>query len=74
MPQGLVAAPVDLDIVPGPPLREDNLGALEVDFDAQQLTRLEQASAVDLGFPHEFLNRPMTQNVTFGDLTVQGRG
>ena len=52
---------------------EDNLGALEVEFDAGQLARLEQASAVDLGFPHEFLARPMTQSVTFGDLKIEGR-
>ncbi|MEV6430570.1 aldo/keto reductase [Nocardia sp. NPDC051463] len=52
---------------------EDNLGALEVEFDAAQVARLEQASAIDLGFPHEFLARPMSQSVTFGDLKVQER-
>ncbi|WP_406237186.1 aldo/keto reductase [Nocardia sp. NBC_01009] len=52
---------------------EDNLGALDVEFDAAQVARLEQASAIDLGFPHEFLARPMTQSVTFGDLKVQER-
>ncbi|MFQ6396747.1 aldo/keto reductase [Nocardia sp. KC 131] len=52
---------------------EDNLGALDVEFDVEQVARLEQASAIDLGFPHEFLARPMTQSVTFGDLKVQGR-
>ncbi|MGV9679677.1 aldo/keto reductase [Nocardia sp. NPDC003482] len=52
---------------------EDNLGALEVEFDAAQVDRLERASAVELGFPHEFLNRAMTRSVTFGDLTVEAR-
>ncbi|MFQ6327431.1 MULTISPECIES: aldo/keto reductase [unclassified Nocardia] len=52
---------------------EDNLGALDVEFDPAQVARLEQASAIDLGFPHEFLARPMTQSVTFGDLKVQER-
>ncbi|MEV0294087.1 hypothetical protein [Nocardia sp. NPDC050710] len=51
---------------------EDNLGALEVSFDAAQLARLDQASAVDLGFPHDFLARLMTRSVTFGDLKVEG--
>lgn len=51
---------------------EDNLGALSVEFDAAQLARLEQASAVELGFPHEFLARPMTRAVTFGDLKIDG--
>ncbi|MGV9817731.1 aldo/keto reductase [Nocardia xishanensis] len=52
---------------------EDNLGALDVEFDANQLDRLENATAVDLGFPHEFLSRPMTRSVTFGDLKIEQR-
>ncbi|MFI9505098.1 aldo/keto reductase [Nocardia sp. NPDC052566] len=52
---------------------EDNLGALEVEFDDQHLARLAQASSIDLGFPHEFLGRAMTQSVTFGDLKIEGR-
>jgi aryl-alcohol dehydrogenase-like predicted oxidoreductase len=36
---------------------DDNLGALEVQLDAKQQARLEQASAIDLGFPHETLRR-----------------
>lgn len=52
---------------------EDNLGALTVEFDAGQVARLEAASAVDLGFPHEFLAREMTRTVTTGGLTVQAR-
>ncbi|MEV6557835.1 aldo/keto reductase [Nocardia sp. NPDC051756] len=52
---------------------EDNLGALDVEFDAAQLIRLEQASAIQLGFPHDMLARPMTRNVISGDLKVVGR-
>ncbi|NEW28110.1 aldo/keto reductase [Nocardia cyriacigeorgica] len=51
---------------------EDNLGALDIEFDAAQLARLEQASAIELGFPHDFLARPMTREVTFGDLKIEG--
>lgn len=36
---------------------DDNLGALEVELDAGQRRRLAEASAVDLGFPHETLRR-----------------
>jgi aryl-alcohol dehydrogenase-like predicted oxidoreductase len=36
---------------------DDNLGALQVELDAKQRARLEEASAVDLGFPHETLRR-----------------
>lgn len=36
---------------------EDNLGALQVELDADQQARLAEASAIDLGFPHEALRR-----------------
>ncbi|WP_225773265.1 aldo/keto reductase [Inquilinus sp. Marseille-Q2685] len=49
---------------------EDNLGALDVVLSDGQRARLEAASAVDLGFPHEFLARPMTRNVMFGDVRI----
>ncbi|WP_228002607.1 hypothetical protein [Nocardia australiensis] len=39
---------------------------------AERLPRLEQVSAIDLGFPYVFLNRPMTRWVTIGDLKVRG--
>ncbi|WP_246683626.1 aldo/keto reductase [Labrys sp. KNU-23] len=53
---------------------EDNLGALEVSFSDEQRSRLEAASAIELGFPHDFLNRPMTRNVMFGGLKIPTRG
>ncbi|WP_280441144.1 aldo/keto reductase [Nocardia brasiliensis] len=52
---------------------EDNLGALDVEFEAGQLARLEQVSAIELGFPHDMLARPMTRNVVSGDLKIQTR-
>ncbi|WP_405161785.1 aldo/keto reductase [Nocardia sp. NBC_01499] len=52
---------------------EDNLGALEVEFDTAQLARLERASAIELGFPHDMLAAPMTQGVISGDLKIQKR-
>jgi aryl-alcohol dehydrogenase-like predicted oxidoreductase len=36
---------------------DDNLGALEVELSPEQQTRLEEASAIELGFPHETLRR-----------------
>ena len=44
---------------------EDNLGALEVTFTESQRVTLETASAIDLGFPHELLNRPRTRGHVF---------
>lgn len=52
---------------------EDNLGALDVVLSDEQRSRLEQASIIDLGFPHEFLARPLTRSVMFGETTIPQR-
>jgi hypothetical protein len=52
---------------------EDNLGALSVAFTDDQAQRLNEASAVELGFPHAFLQRALTRNVMFGDQKIEGR-
>ena len=50
---------------------EDNLGALDVEFTIEQARELETASAIEPGFPHDFLNRPMTRNVMSGDVKLE---
>ena len=52
---------------------EDNLGALEVELPDDACARLEQASTVRLGFPHEVLSRPSTMTAVFGDTKVSAR-
>jgi aryl-alcohol dehydrogenase-like predicted oxidoreductase len=52
---------------------EDNFGALELQLPEEQRTRLEDASAVELGFPHDFAARPMTQNALHGDVKIAPR-
>lgn len=52
---------------------EDNLGALTVDLTPSQLARLDEASAVDLGFPHAMLARDTTLELTRGDLKIEPR-
>ena len=52
---------------------EDNLGALDVRFSDEQRERLEEASDIELGFPHEFLLRPMTRAVAFGEARIETR-
>ncbi|MEZ4386755.1 MAG: aldo/keto reductase [Candidatus Krumholzibacteriia bacterium] len=47
-------------------LRE-NLGCLQITFGEAQRQRLEAASAIDLGFPHEFLQRASTQPYLHGE-------
>ncbi|WP_405056408.1 aldo/keto reductase [Kribbella sp. NBC_01505] len=50
---------------------EQNLTALDVEFSAQDLAELEAVSAIELGFPHEMLSRPMTQSVTRAGLKIE---
>jgi aryl-alcohol dehydrogenase-like predicted oxidoreductase len=50
---------------------EDNLGALALTLPDAALADLEAASAVELGFPHDFLNRPMTRGVMYGGLRIE---
>jgi aryl-alcohol dehydrogenase-like predicted oxidoreductase len=52
---------------------EDNLGALDVVLDEGQRARLQAASAIDLGFPHDFLARPMTRAIVSGGLDIRPR-
>ncbi|MGA6161129.1 aldo/keto reductase [Amycolatopsis magusensis] len=52
---------------------EDNLGALEIDFTAAQLTRLDEASAIELGYPHEMLASDHIRAVTTGGLKIEAR-
>ncbi|WP_405656488.1 aldo/keto reductase [Streptomyces sp. RK9] len=50
-----------------------NLGALEVDFTAAQLDRLDAASAIDLGFPHALLAGDFVRTLLHGDMVVEAR-
>jgi aryl-alcohol dehydrogenase-like predicted oxidoreductase len=52
---------------------EDNLGALEVDFTASQLSRLDQVSTIGLGFPHAMLAGDLARTLTRGDLLLEPR-
>ena len=47
---------------------EDNIRSLEVALSPAQLQRLDQATAVSLGFPHDFLTRDPVRNIVFGGL------
>jgi aryl-alcohol dehydrogenase-like predicted oxidoreductase len=56
----------------------DNLGCLEVRLGEEHLRRLQEASAIDLGFPHGFLARDFTRDLMFGGtwerIDLEGRG
>jgi aryl-alcohol dehydrogenase-like predicted oxidoreductase len=53
-------------------LRE-NLGALEVELTPYQLERLDEVSAIDLGFPHAMLAGDHIRAQTRGNLKIQAR-
>ena len=52
---------------------EDNLGAFEVRFDAAQLRRLDEASAIELGFPHDFMASPVPRALVAGGTRLRPR-
>ncbi len=52
---------------------EDNLGALDVEFTPEQLARVDEASAIELGYPHDLLGGDHLRTVTRGDLVIQAR-
>lgn len=49
----------------------DNLGSLDLELTPQQLDRLSQASAIELGFPHDFSNS--VTEMTFGEAGARVR-
>ena len=51
---------------------QDNLGALDITFSAEQKTRLETVSKIDLGFPHNLLTSP-AMGMMFGGVKVASR-
>ena len=49
---------------------EDNLGALAFDLEPEHRQRLEAVSAIDLGFPHDFLASDMVRNLIAGGTRI----
>lgn len=49
---------------------EDNLGALDLELTAEQIARLDDASAPSPIFPGRFLQRPMLQQLIFGNCAL----
>jgi len=47
---------------------EDNLKSLEISFTDDQLRRLDTASAIPLGFPHDFFASEMVRTFAFGGM------
>ncbi|MGW3998402.1 aldo/keto reductase [Amycolatopsis sp. NPDC004772] len=50
-----------------------NLGALDVEFTPEQVARLDEVSAIELGYPHDLLGGDHLRAVTRGDLVIEPR-
>jgi aryl-alcohol dehydrogenase-like predicted oxidoreductase len=50
---------------------KDTLGALDVRLSPEQLGKLDAASRIELGFPHDFLRSEMVRNVVTGGAAVE---
>ncbi|HTK85775.1 MAG TPA: aldo/keto reductase [Patescibacteria group bacterium] len=49
---------------------EDNLGALEIDLTHDQIAFLDRASAIEVGFPHDFLQHDIVRRFVDGDTVI----
>lgn len=52
---------------------KENLGCLDFEVDAAHITQLDQASKIDLGYPHDFLKREGIQKILYGDFVYKTR-
>src|SRR4029450_2519165 len=50
---------------------KDNLASAEVSLSAKQLKALDEASRVELGFPHEFYTRDLVRGVVYGGMRAK---
>ncbi len=53
---------------------KDNLKSIEVDIPGEVLQRLDEVSAIELGFPHDFVLRSGAQKMIYGDMVHQIEG
>ncbi len=47
---------------------EDNLACLEFTLEPDKIEQLDQASRIDLGFPHDFFAKDLVRQLTYGDM------
>lgn len=47
---------------------KDNLGCLDVTLSSEHLERLDEASRIELGFPHEFFTGDMVRQLVYGGM------
>ena len=50
---------------------EDNLASLELELTREQVSALDEASAIEMGFPHDFYENEMVKTFAYGGLRDQ---
>jgi len=50
---------------------QDNLESLTLELSEKQVQRLNEASAIELGFPYDFYERELVKNMVYGGLRDQ---
>ena len=50
---------------------KDNLESLTLKLTAEHVQKLDEESAIPLGFPHDFYRREMVRNFVFGGMRDQ---
>lgn len=50
---------------------EDNLGCLDFTLDEAALARLDEASAIEKGFPHDFINAVLSGDIVTGGAKIE---
>jgi aryl-alcohol dehydrogenase-like predicted oxidoreductase len=53
---------------------EDNMGSVNVSIPDDVMQRLDEASSIELGFPHDFVLRSGAQKMIYGDMIHQIEG
>ena len=47
---------------------QDNLDSASLELTTEQLARLDEASAIEMGFPHDFYERPLVKETVYGGM------
>ncbi|HEV3244127.1 MAG TPA: aldo/keto reductase [Chthoniobacterales bacterium] len=50
---------------------EDNLASIDLSFSADQLKTLDEASRIELGFPHDFYTKDLARGLIYGGMADQ---
>ncbi|HEY0579822.1 MAG TPA: aldo/keto reductase, partial [Candidatus Nitrosocosmicus sp.] len=49
---------------------KDNIECIEFELSNEQLKRLDEISRIELGFPHDFLNSKMVNEIIYGNISI----